>query len=66
MIVSEQTGWLEGFQYMPEDEDLELQLGVPNGSNMTYLSVPFNVNRPKRFDLDSFRNKKVKITVEII
>lgn len=66
MVVSEQTGWLEGFQFSSEDGVLELQIAVPKDYDMTYFSVPFNMNRPERIALDSFRDKKVKITVEII
>lgn len=65
MIVSEQMGWLEGFQYSAGDETLELQIAAPRDMDMNYLTVPFNVNRPKEFALDDFRNKKVKIIVEI-
>ena len=66
MIVSEQTGWLEGFQYTAEANELELQIAAPRDMDMNYLTVPFNMNRPKKFSLDEFRNKKVKITVEIL
>ena len=67
MIISEQTGRLVGSEFTdghrlgfqinayPDDTD-----GVP----VIYM-VPFNRNRPETFDLDEFRGKRVKITVEM-
>ena len=66
MIISEQIGHLVGFQY---DEDgfqfqAEAYPADWNGGAQSFY-FPFNRNRPKSFDLDEFRGKRVKITVEM-
>lgn len=66
MIISEQTGMLVGFQY--DENGFQFQIdaysetlyGIP-----TSYYFPFNQNRPKSFNLDEFRGKRVKITVEM-
>lgn len=67
MIISEQIGHLVGFQYNKED-GFQFQVDAyPVGINGVWQSFyfPFNQNRPKAFDLDEFRGKRVKITVEM-
>jgi len=67
MIISEQIGHLVGFQYNKED-GFQFQVDAyPVGINGVWQSFyfPFNRNRPKSFDLDEFRGKRVKITVEM-
>ena len=67
MIISEQIGHLVGFQYNKED-GFQFQVNAyPVGINGIWQSYffPFNQNRPKAFDLDEFRGKRVKITVEM-
>lgn len=66
MIISEQKGRVVGFQY--NDDGFQFQVeAYPvdiNGVWQSYF-LPFNKNRPKAFDVDEFRGKRVKITVEI-
>ena len=66
MIISEQKGRVVGFQY--NDDGFQFQVeAYPvdiNGVWQSYF-LPFNKNRPKAFDIDEFRGKKVKITVEM-
>ena len=56
-----------GFQYNREDGFLFKVDAYPDSLNGVPQSFyfPFNQNRPKAFDLDEFRGKRVKITVEI-
>ena len=65
-IVS--RGRIAGLEY-DSDNGLRLQCEVfPDtcyGETTTFL-VPFNYGRPKPFDLETIRDKKVKITVELI
>lgn len=66
MIISEQRGRLVGFQY--DEGGFLFQVDAyPDSLNGVPQSFyfPFNQNRPKAFDLDEFRGKRVKITVEI-
>lgn len=66
MIISEQIGRIVGFQY--DGDGFQFQAEVyPIDLNCGTLSVYFlfNRNRPKAFDLDEFRGKRVKITVEM-
>lgn len=66
MIISEQKGMLVGFQY--DENGFQFQVDAyPIGINWACQSYffPFNQNRPKSFDLDEFRGKRVKITVEM-
>lgn len=66
MIISEQIGRIDGFQY--NEDGFQFQVAAypvcVNGVCQCYF-FPFNQNRPKAFDLDEFRGKRVKITVEI-
>lgn len=63
--ISEQTGRLVGFQYDSDGFQFQVDAyGNMNGVPQSYY-FPFNQNRPKAFDLDEFRGKKVKITVEM-
>lgn len=66
MKISEQTGRLVGFQY--DSDGFQFQIKAYGSSFMSTNSYyfPFNQNRPKSFDLDEFRGKKVKITVEML
>lgn len=66
MIISEQVGRLVGFRYDGDCFQFETE-AYPTDLNCGALSVyfPFNRNRPKAFDLDEFRGKRVKITVEM-
>ena len=67
MIISEQLGHIVGFQYNRED-GFQFQVDAyPDALNCVPQSFyfPFNQNRPKAFNLDAFRGKRVKITVEI-
>lgn len=66
MIISEQKGLIDGFQY--NDDGFQFQVeAYPVGINVVWQSYffPFNMNRPKAIDLDEFRGKRVKITVEM-
>lgn len=60
MIISEQIGRIDGFQYNEDGFQLQVE-AYPVGSYF----FPFNQNRPKAFDLEEFRGKRVKITVEM-
>lgn len=67
MIISEQSGRIVGFLYNKED-GFQFQVDAyPDNLNCVPQSFyfPFNQNRPKSFDLDKFRGKRVKITVEL-
>lgn len=66
MIISEQKGRIDGFQYNEDGFQLQIE-AYPVGINGVWQSYffPFNQNRPKAFDLDEFRGKRVKITVEM-
>ena len=62
MIISEQTGRLSGFRY--DENGFQFQVDAyPEVWQSFYF--PFNKNRPKAFDSDEFRGKRVKITVEM-
>ena len=66
MIISEQVGRLVGFQY--DEVGFQFQVEAypadfDGGTQSFYF--PFNRNRPKSFDLNEFRGKRVKITVEM-
>ena len=66
MIISEQKGRVVGFQY--DEDGFQFQVeAYPVGINGVWqsYSFPFNQNRPKAFDLEAFRGKRVRITVEI-
>ncbi len=67
MIVSEQTGRLVGFEFT-NDHGLRFQIDAypddTNGVPVVFM-VPFNRNCPKTLNLDKFRGKRVKITVEM-
>lgn len=66
MIISEQKGRVVGFQY--DENGFQFQVEaypvVINGVWQSFY-FPFNTNRPQAFNLDEFRGKRVKITVEI-
>ena len=63
--ISEQTGRLVGFQCDSDGFQFQIDAyGNMNGVPQSYY-FPFNRNRPKLFDIDEFRGKKVKITVEM-
>lgn len=66
MIISEQIGRLVGFQYDGDGFQFQAE-AYPADLNCGTQSVyfPFNRNRPKAIDLDEFRGKRVKITVEM-
>lgn len=67
MIISEQTGRLIGFKF--DEDGFQFQIGVyPPYLNreLQLYFVPFNQNRPKAFDPEEFRGKRVKITVEMV
>lgn len=67
MIISKQVGRIVGFQYNVYDGFLFQVDAYPdslNGGSQSFY-FPFNQNRPKAFDLDEFRGKRVKITVEM-
>ena len=66
MIISEQIGRIDGFQYNEDGFQFQVE-AYPVGINGVWQSYffPFNQNRPKAFDLDEFRGKRVKITVEM-
>lgn len=66
MIISEQKGRVVGFQY--DEHGFQFQVDaypVDIGGFWQSFCFPFNKNRPKAFDLDEFRGKRVKITVEM-
>lgn len=66
MIISEQKGRVVGFQY--DENGFQFQVeAYPVDINGAWQSFyfPFNKNRPQAFNLDEFRGKRVKITVEI-
>ena len=67
MIISKQVGRIVGFQYNVDDGFLLHVDAYPaslNGVSQSF-AFPFNQNRPKAIDLDEFRGKRVKITVEM-
>lgn len=71
MIVSEQTGRIVGFEFT-KDHGLRFQIDAypddTNGVSVIYMvpfNVPFNRNRQETFNIDEFRGKRVKITVEM-
>lgn len=67
MKISEQVGHIVGFQYN-SDDGFQFQVEAypvdMNGVWQSYF-LPFNKNRPKALDLDEFRGKRVRITVEM-
>ena len=66
MIISEQIGRLVGFQYDRDGFQFQAEAYPANLNGETQsFYFPFNRNRPKSFDLDEFRGKRVKITVEM-
>lgn len=71
MKISEQEGRLVGFQYDKDGFQFQVDTynigGPPYALDLVSQSYyfPFNQNRPKAFDLDEFRGKRVKITVEM-
>lgn len=66
MIISEQTGRLVGFQYDENGFQVQVEAysDALNGEPQSYF-FPFNQNIPKQFNLDKFRYKRVKITIEM-
>lgn len=66
MIISEQIGRIDGFQYNEDGFQLQVE-AYPVDINGVWQSFyfPFNKNRPKAIDLDELRGKRVKITVEM-
>lgn len=64
MIISEQKGRIDGFQCSENGFYFQVE-AYPVGTNGVWYYFPFNQNRPKTFDLDEFRGKRVKITVEM-
>lgn len=66
MIISEQVGRIVGFQYDRDGFQFQAEVypAALNGWSQSFY-FPFNQNRPKAFDLDEFRRKRVKITVEM-
>lgn len=64
MIISEQIGQIDGFQYSENGFHFQVE-AYSVGKDGVWYCFPFNQNRPKAFDLDEFRGKRVKITVEM-
>jgi len=59
MIISEQQGYITGFEYRA-DYGFQFQVDTLDsryGSQSYY--VPFNENRPKAINFDEFRGKRV-------
>ena len=65
MIISEQTGMLVGFQYDSDGFQFQIDAFCNMNSAPQSYYFPYNRNRPKMFDPDEFRGKRVKITVEM-
>ena len=76
MIISKEEGWITGVQFLSMNNVLEIQAEFPRleydrGSmqmraDTVYNTFPFNVNVPKSFDPTILRDKKVRVTVELI
>ena len=76
MIISEETGWITGVQFLSINNVLEINAAVPRlqydqdsrqiAPDCVHYVLPYNVNVPEKLDLDGLRDRKVKITVELI
>ena len=69
MKVCEIEGFIKGFEFNHE-EGFMFNGVTYTGHDLCYrereVVFPYNVNMPKRIDLETIRNKKFKLTIEII
>ena len=66
MIISKQTGRLVGFRLDSDGFRLQVEAYADSLNSLPdSYDFPYNQNRPRVFDLDEFRGRRVKITVEI-
>lgn len=76
MIISEEKGWVTGVSFHSANKALEISAEFPRlefdaasqglTPNCVINTFAFNKNRPDKLDLESLRDKKVKVTVELI
>lgn len=63
--ISEYEGYIVGFKY-DSRKDFRFIVNSSYQEEDTTIDIPYNVDRPKEFNVDAFMSKKVKITVELI
>lgn len=76
MIISKEEGWITGTMFKSMNNVLEITAEFPRyefdtasqamRADTVENSFPFNENVPKEFQLERFRNRKVRVTVELI
>ena len=67
MIISETDGKIVSFGFNPQEGFLmQAETYPPSADKPVDVRFPFNVNCPKEVNLEEYRHKRVKITVELI
>ena len=67
MIISEVDGKIVSFGFNPQEGFLmQAETYPPSAEKTVDVMFPFNVNRPEKVNLEDYRSKRVKITVELI
>ena len=67
MIISEVDGKIVSFGFNPQEGFLMQAETYPQSAEkIVDVRFPFNVNRPEKVNLEDYRSKRVKITVELI
>lgn len=67
MIISETDGRIVSFGFNPEEGFLmQAETYPPSSKKVVDAMFPFNVNCPKEVNLEEYRYKRIKITVELI
>lgn len=67
MVISEVDGRIVSYGFNPEEGFLFQADTYPVPAEKSVdARFPFNVNRPKKVNLEDYRFKRVKITVELI
>lgn len=67
MIISETDGKIVSFGFNPQEGFLmQAEMYPPSADKPVDVRFPFNVNCPKEVNLEEYRHKRVKITVELI
>lgn len=70
MVISEKKGWIKGFECSSEKGFVFVAEVFDLASNgcctETSYEFPYNVNTPNEIKIDEFKDRKVKITVELL
>ena len=67
MVISEVDGKIFSFGFNPREGFLlQAETYPPDAEKAVDIKFPFNVNRPKEVNLEDYRSKRIKVTVELI